>query len=46
MRSMAPGAKFSTITSQVSISLVKISFPLSNLVFRVMLRLLLLSMVK
>ncbi len=46
MRSSAPGAKFSTITSQASISLVKISLPFSDLVLRVRLRLLPFSMVK
>ncbi len=46
MRSRAPGAKFSTMTSQCSISLVKIALPSSDLVLRVMLRLLPFSMVK
>ena len=46
MRSIAPGAKFSTITSHSSISLVKISLPASVLGFNVRLRLLAFSMVK
>ena len=46
MRSIAPGAKFSTITSHASINLVKITFPPFDLVFSVMLRLLWFSIVK
>ena len=46
MRSMAPGAKFSTSTSQCRISFSKISLPESSLVFSVMPRLLWFSMVK
>ena len=46
MRSSAPGAKFSTMTSHSSISRVKIFLPVSFLVLRVRLRLLPLSMVK
>ena len=46
MRSSAPGARFSASTSHTSMSFVKISFPLSRLVFNVMLRLLWLSIVK
>ena len=46
MRSSAPGAKFSTSTSHVSMRRVKIAFPLSVLVLSVMLRLLWFSIVK
>ena len=46
MRSSAPGAKFSTMMSQISISLRKISLPFSVLVLRVRLRLLQFSIVK
>ena len=46
MRSIAPGPKFSTITSQVSISLVKMRVPASVLGLSVMLRLLAFSIVK
>ena len=46
MRSSAPGAKFSTITSQVLISRSSTSLPLGSLVLMVMERLLWFSMVK
>ena len=46
IRSSAPGAKFSTSTSQDSTSFVSTSLPLSLLVLSVMERLLWLSMVK
>ena len=46
IRSIAPGAKFSTMTSHSSMSLVKIAFPASVLGFRVTLRLFALSIVK
>ena len=46
MRSSAPGAKFSTMMSQTSISLRKISLPFPVLVLRVRLRLLQFSIVK
>ena len=46
MRSIAPGAKFSTMTSQALIRPSKISLPLSLLVLSVMERLLEFSMVK
>ena len=46
MRSMAPGAKFSTITSHISISFVRIRLPSGVLGFRVILRLFEFSMVK
>ena len=45
-RSSTPGPKFSTTTSEVLSSSVKIVLPCSLLRFRVMLRLLQLSMVK
>ena len=46
MRSIAPGAKFSTITSHASMSLAKILFPISVFGFSVTLRLFAFSMVK
>ena len=46
MRSIAPGAKFSTITSHCSISFAKILLPALVFGFSVMLRLLLFSIVK
>ena len=46
IRSRAPGAKFSAMTSQLSSRRVKRAFPLSLLVLRVTLRLLWFSIVK
>ena len=45
-RSITPGPKFSTTTSARSSSLVKISLPSSDFMFRVRLRLLPFSIVK
>jgi hypothetical protein len=46
IRSIAPGAKFSTRTSTLFTRSVKISLPRSDFMFSVMLRLLQLSIVK